>query len=179
MNVVTSLQIMATYNQRINSQLLNVCKQLDEQQLNRDMGGFFPTIMAHWNHILFGDLIMMQRLRSNGYIKLDDTSSKSLPEATAVDDTFVESFDELIVLRKLVDTIYCQFTSSLDQETCNKDVEYVTTEGQSLSRNLAAFCQHIFNHQTHHRGQLTCLLSQLGLDYGCMDLPVIVPNSDY
>jgi uncharacterized damage-inducible protein DinB len=39
---------------------------------------------------------------------------------------------------------------------------------------VADITQHIFNHQAHHRGQLTCVLSQFGVDYGCMDLPVVV-----
>ena len=32
---------------------------------------------------------------------------------------------------------------------------------------------HLFNHQTHHRGQLTTLLSQLGIDPGVTDLPML------
>lgn len=44
----------------------------------------------------------------------------------------------------------------------------------TITKAVADITQHIFNHQTHHRGQLTCVLSQLGIDYGCMDLPVIV-----
>jgi uncharacterized damage-inducible protein DinB len=30
---------------------------------------------------------------------------------------------------------------------------------------------HMFSHQTHHRGQVTTLLSQMGLDMGSTDLP--------
>lgn len=38
---------------------------------------------------------------------------------------------------------------------------------------------HIFNQQTHHRDQLSCVLSQLGVDYACMDLPVIASESSH
>ena len=38
------------------------------------------------------------------------------------------------------------------------------------------FCvTHFFNHQTHHRGQVTTLLSQLGRDYGATDL-ILLPE---
>lgn len=30
---------------------------------------------------------------------------------------------------------------------------------------------HMFNHQTHHRGQVTTLLSQMGFDVGSTDIP--------
>lgn len=178
MNIINSLQVMAKYNQRINAQLLDVCKQLNDEQLNCDTGAFFPSVMAHWNHILFGDLIMMQRLRNSGFIVLDSQVAEQLPCAAAVDDQFVTSLTELHNLRILVDNIYIDFTESLSEQDCRRQVNYQTTEGQTMSRNLAAFCQHLFNHQTHHRGQLSCLLSQFGLDYGCMDLPVVVPDTD-
>ncbi len=57
---------------------------------------------------------------------------------------------------------------------CEQCITYQTTEGEQLTKKVADVTQHLFNHQTHHRGQLTCVLSQLGVDYGCMDLPVIV-----
>jgi uncharacterized damage-inducible protein DinB len=53
---------------------------------------------------------------------------------------------------------------------------YHTTEGDEITKVAADVTQHLFNHQTHHRGQLTCILSQFDIDYGCMDLPVIVPE---
>jgi len=43
-------------------------------------------------------------------------------------------------------------------------------------RNFAALVQHFFNHQTHHRGQATTLLSQAGVDVGVTDLLARVPN---
>lgn len=65
----------------------------------------FPSIMAHWNHILFGDLIMLQRLVDNQIVVVDPAVLGTLPNAKSVSDTFADSLEELRVLRELVDSI--------------------------------------------------------------------------
>ncbi|MDC5840597.1 DinB family protein [Vibrio europaeus] len=176
MDLSSNFRMLALYNQRMNQQLLSVCEQLRPQQLNQDTHSFFPSVMAHWNHILFGDLIMLQRLVANQIHRLTPQQVDALPIAKAVDDTFVTSIEELKVLRSLVDQIYIDMTKGFTAKTCEQTVVYTTIEGGEMRRNVGEFCQHIFNHQTHHRGQLTAILAQLGCDFGCTDLPVIVPE---
>ncbi|WP_333699537.1 DinB family protein [Vibrio hepatarius] len=176
MDFSPNFRMLALYNQRMNKQLLDVCSQLTQEQLHYDMNAFFPSIMAHWNHILFGDLIMLQRLVDNQIVVVDPAVFGTLPNAKSVSDTFADSFEELRVLRELVDSIYVNITGAFNTASGTRVVRYTTTEGQMIERTVDEFCMHIFNHQTYHRGQLTCLLSQLGLDFGCTDLPVIVPE---
>ncbi|MEX0337032.1 DinB family protein [Vibrio tubiashii] len=176
MDLSSNFRMLALYNQRMNQHLLSVCEQLSPQQLNQETHSFFPSVMAHWNHILFGDLIMLQRLVANQIHRLTPQQVDALPIAKAVDDTFVTSIEELKALRSLVDQIYIDMTKDFTAETCAKTVVHITTEGGEMRRNVGEFCQHIFNHQTHHRGQLTAILAQLGRDFGCTDLPVIVPE---
>lgn len=98
------------------------------------------------------------------------------PVPKSISDTFASNLEELSELRELVDSIYLEITDQLTAESCNQIVSYTTTEGQMIERIVGEFFQHVFNHQTHHRGQLTCLLSQFGVDFGCTDLPIIVPE---
>ncbi|MGF1697277.1 damage-inducible protein DinB [Vibrio lamellibrachiae] len=176
MDLPSNFRMLARYNQRMNTQLLNVCEQLTDVQLHQDTHAFFPSVMNHWNHVLFGDLIMLQRLVSNQIVQLDGRLQQSLPIATRIHDTFAEDMNSLKSLREKVDRIYIDMAQGFDSDTCSKIVRYTTTEGNTIEKNVAEFCQHIFNHQTHHRGQLTTLLSQFGLDYGCTDLPMVVPE---
>ncbi|RXJ72223.1 damage-inducible protein DinB [Veronia nyctiphanis] len=176
MDISANFRMLAVYNQRMNKQLLEVCQQLTNEQLQQNTNAFFPSVMAHWNHILFGDLIMLQRLIAGRLVDVEPSIIERLPIAKAVDDQFVADLKELSILRPLVDSIYVDITRSLKVTDCNNLVRYTTTEGKKIERNLAEFLQHIFNHQTHHRGQLTCVLSQLGMDFGCTDLPIIVPE---
>lgn len=176
MDLSSNFRMLARYNQRMNQQLLAVCEKLCPDQLQQQTHSFFPNVMAYWNHIMFGDLIMLQRLIANDLVSLDKNSLEGLPVAKSVNDTFVSTINELRILRAQVDNVYLQITQSITDATCAKVVKYTTTEWENIERNVGEFFQHIFNHQTHHRGQLTCILSQFGLDFGCTDLPVIVPE---
>ncbi len=66
--------------------------------------------------------------------------------------------------------------SELHDDDCKKAISYTTTEGDLVSRQARDVIQHMFNHQTHHRGQLTSILCSFGINYGCTDLPIIVPE---
>ncbi|KAB2826470.1 DinB family protein [Aliivibrio finisterrensis] len=176
MDLSSNFRMLASYNQRMNKQLLGVCNELTHEQLHQNTDSFFPTIMAHWNHILFGDLIMLQRLVANDLVSVDATVLEKLPVSKSVSDIFASDLNELSELREFIDSIYIDITNQFSADSCNQIVRYRTTEGQVIERTVGEFCQHVFNHQTHHRGQLTCLLSQFGLDFGCTDLPMIVPE---
>ncbi|WP_028022428.1 DinB family protein [Enterovibrio calviensis] len=176
MELQANLRMMARYNQRINSNLLDICGHLSEDQLNQNTHAFFPSALDHWNHIMFGDLIMLQRLAANNVGGLDDTSLAGFPVSRKVDDTFATTLSGFIPLRHQLDAIICEMVEHLTDEVTSEPFHYTNTEGQRLTKLVGEYCQHLFNHQTHHRGQLTCLLSQFGLDYGCMDLPIVVPE---
>jgi len=167
---------MAVYNQRMNTQLMTVCEQLKPEQLQQETNSFFSTVMCYWNHILFGDLVMLSRLVTNETVNIEPSTLQKIPKVKSVNDRFVNNLVELKSLRTLVDEVYLQITQDLTVENYNGTIKYTTSSGEYLEKNIGEFFQHIFNHQTHHRGQLTCILSQFDLDFGCTDLPIIVSN---
>jgi uncharacterized damage-inducible protein DinB len=173
-SMVKHFQMMSVYNQRINEQLIHCCNSLSNEQLNEETHSFFPTIIAYWNHILFGDLILLFRLASNNIANLSVDDFSKLPTAKSPQDIYCHHFTDLVILRRKVDVLINTYCAHLTDEECSQSISYTTTEGQRITKPVAEVTQHLFNHQTHHRGQLTCLLSQRGIDYGCMDLPVII-----
>jgi uncharacterized damage-inducible protein DinB len=48
--------------------------------------------------------------------------------------------------------------------------------GEVQKKNFGSLLLHLFNHQTHHRGQVTTLLSQLSIDIGVTDLLECIPD---
>ena len=96
------------------------------------------------------------------------------PTPKSPQDIYYRNLSDIAVLRKQVDVLIVQYCLNLTEEDCKQFITYKTTEGLPITRAAADITQHLFNHQAHHRGQLTCVLSQFGVDYGCMDLPVIV-----
>ena len=165
---------MSLYNKRMNKQLMDCCLALPIDILEKETNSFFPNIISYWNHILFGDLILLVRLASNeiGQLKIKDLDK--LPSPKSPQDIYHKQLPKIASLRQQVDELIHYYCANLTEDDCEKFITYTTTEGVSITRAVADVTQHIFNHQTHHRGQLTCVLSQFGVEYGCMDLPVIV-----
>jgi uncharacterized damage-inducible protein DinB len=158
----------------MNAQLMDCCLDLPVDILEKETNSFFSNIISYWNHILFGDLILLGRLASNEIGKLQLNDFAALPSPKSPQDTYHSHLPELATLRQQVDELIYYYCDNLTEEECEKFITYTTTEGDSITKAVADVTQHIFNHQTHHRGQLTCILSQFGVDYGCADLPVIV-----
>jgi uncharacterized damage-inducible protein DinB len=176
MSLAKNFKMMSLYNQRINTQLLGCCLNLSNEVLNKDTNSFFPSIIAYWNHLLFGDLILLSRIASNDIAQLNDQALSIFPSPKSPQDIYHTQIKELAKLREQVDVVIVDYCANLTDEACGKLITYTTTEGELITKVVADITQHLFNHQTHHRGQLTCVLSQSGVNYGCMDLPVIVPE---
>tara|TARA_R100001377_G_scaffold35126_2_gene19383 strand:- start:3580 stop:4128 length:549 start_codon:yes stop_codon:yes gene_type:complete len=169
-----NFKMMSLYNQRMNSQLMGHCQTLTTETLEKNTHSFFPNIISYWNHILFGDLILMGRLASNNIAKLSPLDFSEFPTPTSPQDIYHTNLLDIAMLRAQVDALIIRYCYNLIEEDCDRFITYTSTEGIAITKAVADVTQHIFNHQAHHRGQLTCLLSQAGVDYGCMDLPVIV-----
>jgi len=166
--------MMALYNQRMNEQLMASCITLSNDILEKETHSFFPNIISYWNHILFGDLILLTRLASNEIAQLGIKDLENFPIPNDPNDIYQKNLPDIAVLRQQVDKVILRFCDNLTDNDCDDVISYETTEGLAITKAVADVTQHIFNHQAHHRGQLTCVLSQFDVDYGCMDLPVIV-----
>lgn len=142
--------------------------------LEKETHSFFPNIISYWNHILFGDLILLGRLALNEIAQLQLEDVAKFPSPKSPKDIYHNRLSDIAALRKQVDKLIIKYCDNLTEEDCEKFITYTTTEGDTITKAVADITQHIFNHQAHHRGQLTCILSQFGVNYGCMDLPVIV-----
>lgn len=176
MSLAKNFKMMSLYNQRINQQLINCCLQLPSSVLNKQTGSFFPTIISYWNHLLFGDLILLSRLAQNRIGQLCPKKLANFPHPQSPNDIYHTNIKIITQLRSQVDDLIVDYCNKLSEQDINTFITYHTTEGDKITKAAADVTQHLFNHQTHHRGQLTCILSQWGIDYGCMDLPVIVPE---
>jgi uncharacterized damage-inducible protein DinB len=160
----------------MNAQLLACCRNLPDDKLAEDTKTFFPSIISYWNHLMFGDLIMMNRLASNEIGSLTVADLAIFPKPVSTQDTYFDNLSDIGNARHNIDTLIFEWCSTLTAKDCEQILTYRTTEGHKLSRRASDIIQHMFNHETHHRGQLTCILSLNNVDYGCTDLPVIVPE---
>ena len=153
-------QLMAQYNEWMNSRMYELCASLPDTELHKDRGAFFKSIYATLNHIVYGDLAFMSRFTGNPGI---------VPTPGA--DLF-GTFSRLRTERASLDQRILVWSGSLSADWLAESLTYTSKiDGRSRTVPKWVLVTHMFNHQTHHRGQVTTLLSQTGLDIGTTDIP--------
>ena len=156
---VKQARMMAGYNQWMNEKLYKVCSQLTDEERKRERGAFFNSIHGTLNHIILGDKIWMGRFRNIPF------------KVASLDEELFSDFEELHGERVVMDREITAWTGELtdnDLETTLEYTSFVNPARRCYPMWIAV--THFFNHQTHHRGQLTTLLSQCNVDYGVTDL---------
>lgn len=151
----------ARYNRWMNRNLFDCAARLTDEQRKEDVGAFFRSIHGTLNHLLLGDGIWMGRFEGPVFVP----KTKSLAEELHAD------FGGLRRAREAMDARIGEWAARLSQETLASELRYtsiVNPAPRTMPMWLAV--THFFNHQTHHRGQVTTLLMQRGIDPGVTDL---------
>lgn len=153
-------QMMALYNQWMNQKIYGLCEQLTEQELKSDRGAFFGSIQNTLNHLIYGDRAWLSRFTQ---------VPCSIPN---LGQDLYPDFASLQSARNQLDQELIDWTATVTERWLAQPFSYTSNVDQK-TRTLptGVLVTHLFNHQTHHRGQVTTLLSQLGHDPGVTDLP--------
>jgi uncharacterized damage-inducible protein DinB len=176
MTCTSNFAHLASYNQWMNRKLYNAASVLSVEQLTQNRGAFFGSILGTLNHIAVGDILWLKRIA--GYYP-NLASLVPLQEViapTALDQQICADFAALTNLRSSLDEVIVNLSKELSQEELDAPFEYTSTKGIKGKKLLGEVLLHFFNHQTHHRGQVTTLFSQLGIDVGATDLILLIPN---
>jgi uncharacterized damage-inducible protein DinB len=162
----------------MNERLFDACGRLDPAEVAKDKGAFFGSILATLNHIAVADAIWLHRFAAHRarFPSLQDLAR--LPRPSSLRDTLAADLGELRTYRQSLDDLITRWTAELKPEHLLTSLEYTNMAGVENSKLLGELLLHFFNHQTHHRGQVTTLLFQSGVDVGVTDLLTLVPSSD-
>lgn len=148
----------ALYNQWANKKLFEVVDRLPEEDYYRDLDAFFDSIHGTLNHILVGDRAWLARIEKAG------------PVPSSLDERLCDDFRSLWDARYLEDQRIIAMTERLNQRDIDGILEYNSMAGDTYNVPLAGVLTHIFNHQTHHRGQVHHMLSSLDMDPPALDM---------
>jgi uncharacterized damage-inducible protein DinB len=153
-------QTFARYNEWMNEKVYAVCAGIDDAERKRDRGAFFKSIHGTLNHLLFGDRAWMGRFTGRKY------------EIAPIGVDLYDDFSELRAARGAMDKDILEWTASLTEAWLGETLTWTSgVDGLTRTRPRRLLVSQLFNHQTHHRGQLTTLLCQMGYDVGPTDLP--------
>lgn len=170
--------LMADYNRWMNGQLYDAAGTLAPEEVVRERGAFFGSLLGTLNHLVVADTIWLQRFarHQGGFAALAPLAS--VPTPASLRQPMAYELGALRGQRARLDDLIVAWAAELTPERLAGDFTYTSTVGVASRRSFAALVQHFFNHQTHHRGQATTLLSQAGVDVGVTDLLARIANED-
>lgn len=156
--VLRHFRQMARYNTLSNRTLYAACATLTDAERKRDRSAFFRSIHNTLNHIMLGDRIWFGRFRGEDV--------KLMP----LDTVLYEDFSELQAARTTEDARIEAFVGALTVDDVEQPLDYVSLAGEPVSDPMSLLLPHVFNHQTHHRGQVHDMLSQAGVETPMSDM---------
>ncbi len=161
LDIATYADLLTRYSQWMNQSVYMAASQLNDQDRKADRGLFFKSIHGTLNHLLLCDRMWLDRFKGQS----------PSAELKALDQELYSEFTELKKARDELDLEILDWTASLKNKELPERLVY-TSLAAAAEKNVD-FTQaiiHFFNHQTHHRGQITTALNQAGVDVGVTDL---------
>jgi len=151
------MAVLYEFNAWANRRMLGAVAAVKQEEFLRPMGSSFGSLRDTAAHIYGGEWVWLERFQGR--------SPGSLPDAAEFKDaaSLREKWAEL-------ETRLLKFVGSITQEDLNRVMEYKTLKFGVYSNPLWQSMQHLVNHGTYHRGQVTTLLRQLGAQPVLTDL---------
>jgi uncharacterized damage-inducible protein DinB len=151
---------MARYNRWMNERIYAACADIPDSERRRDLGAFFGSVHGTLNHLLWGDGVWMSRF-----------TGRPRPAGGPSDQQHAD-FDALWAARRALDGEIEAWAAAVGDAWLAGELSWTSgIDGGTRSRPAWVLAVHLFNHQIHHRGQVTALMMQLGVDPGVTDLP--------
>lgn len=174
MSLSHHVQLMPQYNQWMNQKLYDTAANLSAAALRENRGAFFGSIFSTLNHLVVADTIWIKRLSASFSLEWELEEAKQLQQIRALDLTLFEDFEALRNYRHKLDTMLLQLSRKAQDKDLLMSVTYLDIKGNSHTKQLFSLLMHVFNHQTHHRGQITTMYNQAGVDVGVTDLNALI-----
>ncbi|HEX8552066.1 MAG TPA: DinB family protein [Abditibacteriaceae bacterium] len=150
---------LARYNRWMNEKLMEECSKLSDEERKIDRGAPFRSIHGLWNHLHLADRVWLSRFGFGEF------------SARSLDEEVFSGWEELRAAQQEVDATISRWAASLTLEILGGELQFtpMSRPGQ-ITLPMLQVALHFFNHGTHHRGQISALMEQAGLDCGVTDL---------
>ena len=153
------IPLMARFNEWVNGRVYGAAAALPASVYRADEGLFFGSVHNTLNHILAVDRMWIARI-------------EGVPHGlTSLNPILHDDFDTLRAARVDEDAGFIRLVDGMDAATLNRPVRYTRMIGTGEEEIRAAhILLTLFNHQTHHRGQVTAVLARHGIEYPPLDV---------
>jgi uncharacterized damage-inducible protein DinB len=176
MTTPEQIVLMAAYNAQMNRQLYDAAARLPPAELAADRKAFFGSILGTLNHLLAGDTIWLKRFAAHPSRPAALAPLGDVAPPSGLTHSFGDNLPALLAQRRQRDELITQWAAAISAADLLAPLEYRSSRGDLYRKDFGAVIVHFFNHQTHHRGQISTLLTQAGVDLGVTDLIAMVPD---
>jgi uncharacterized damage-inducible protein DinB len=145
------------FNAWANHRLIGAIEALSQEQYTKVMGSSFGSVRDTVVHIWAVEWVWLERM--NGRSPSGFPDAKDFPDLASSRTRWAE-----------VEKDWLEYVSRLDQSELDEEVEYKTLSFGAARDLRWQMMQHVVNHSTYHRGQVTTMLRQLGAKGVAMDL---------
>ncbi len=164
-------QSYAKYNKAVNQEILKLVEPMPKEKIFQKSKAYYPAIFDTMSHILNTDIAWLRRFKASlpenkalagsSVLQLDNETLKKEMEG---------DYTKLFKFRKDLDETIIQFVEELDDNKLNAIIKFKNYKGEEIEKELWKLLLQWFNHQTHHRGQISVQLDMLDLfnDYSSM-----------
>ena len=159
MTQIANFQLLANFNKWTNEKIIISCKKLTETEYEKDRGAFFSSIHGTLNHLLVVDRAYIARIKGKNH------------GLKGLDQILFESLLQLEEARIKEDKHLVDLVNGLSEESIYKEITYKGFETGNTTYTINMILITLFNHQTHHRGQIHNMLSQAGIKPPQIDIP--------
>jgi uncharacterized damage-inducible protein DinB len=144
------------YHYWANKRLLGALQNLTEEQYTRDLGGSFPSIQATIAHLMNAEVSWMSRLTGEARQRV---TAEDVPTVAAATERWAELEEEYLALLE-----------SPGDGGFDRPIHVTMSTGQEFTHTVTEVLQHLVNHGTYHRGQVTTMIRQIGLVPVALDM---------
>jgi uncharacterized damage-inducible protein DinB len=146
-------RLMARYNTWQNRSLYDAADGIGDEERRRDRGSFFGSVHATLSHLLWADHMWMSRF--DGWEK----PAAGIGESAG----WVGDWQHLKSRRRITDARIVRWAEHLQDRDLAGDLTWWSgAAGREVSKPRWILLTHMFNHQTHHRGQVHAMLTAAG-----------------
>ncbi len=156
--LIDHFRMLAVYNRRANERIYEACGRLPATERTKIRPAFFKSLHGTLNHIMVGDRIWLGRFEGRAMA------------SSGLDAILYEDFEELRLARHAEDDRIEAFAAGLTADLLESKIGYRNHEGRLFEDPAALLVAHLFNHQTHHRGQVHDMLCQTEVPPPSLDM---------
>jgi uncharacterized damage-inducible protein DinB len=157
------VRLMAAYTSWQNQSIYEAASQLSDDDRRRDRGAFFKSIHGTLNHVLWGDQLWMHRLAGTR-----EPLAANIPSSTGQ----YPDWEALCAARKATDKDILHWAENLETSALEGELSWHSAAMQAeIGRPRWILVIQLFNHGTHHRGQVHSMLTSAGIKPADTDVP--------